>query len=109
MTTTKITREQYMANSSELHNAYYLQFATPATFQFVRSVIGLERLRKSKCKHFNDIGIKHRYSSQIGCSTWLWDSAPVNVALCRELGEGCSLSTHTCVGKAAARHIIDNE
>ena len=36
-----ITRKDYMANSAELHHAYYLQFATEATKRFVLEHIGM--------------------------------------------------------------------
>jgi hypothetical protein len=100
-----ITRTEYMQNSSVLHYEYYLQFATDSTFHFVRTSIGLEKLRSSKDKYFNDI-IKHGPSGG-----WIWDHSPVNLPLMRELGEvGTkslpSKSTCTCVGKAAARKIL---
>lgn len=105
-----ITRAQYMANSSELHHEYYLQFATDATFQFVRSSIGIAKLKTSKDKYFNDI---IRMPGRAD-ATWIWDSSPMNIAIARELGEiGArslpSKSTRTCVGKAAARHLLNEE
>jgi len=100
-----ITREQYMQNSSELHHAYYLQFATESTFQFVRSQIGLEKLKTSKDKYFNDI-IRLPGTAN---ATWIWDRAPINQTLCREIGENLSRSTFTCVSKAAARELLNRE
>lgn len=104
-----ITREQYMANSSELHNDYYLQFATESTFLFVRSSIGIEKLKSSKDKYFNDIiRMPGRADAR-----WIWDSSPMNLDLARELGEVGqkslpSKSTRTCVGKAAARKLLND-
>ncbi len=98
-----ITRDKYMENSSELHHAYYLQFATEGTFNFVRQNIGLKKLKASGdpvC--FNDL-YKHRDGGRGG---WIWDEAPINRTLCKELGEGLSPSTFTCVSKAAARQIL---
>jgi hypothetical protein len=102
-----ITRDQYMENSSELHQEYYLQFATESTFHFARTQIGLEKLRSSKDKYFNDI-IKH---SNNGAGGWIWDNSPVNLTLMRELGEVGprslpSMASHTCVGKAAAKKLL---
>jgi len=102
-----ITRTEYMKNSSELHQEYYLQFATESTFQFVRSRIGLEKLRSSKDKYFNDV---IRMPGRAD-ATWIWDLSPCNLQLMRELGEvGTkslpSKSTCTCVGKAAARKLL---
>jgi hypothetical protein len=96
-----------MENSSELHQDYYLQFATEATFNFVRTQIGLEKLRKSKDKYFNDVIRMPGHAD----STWIWDSSPYNLQLMRELGEVGersipSKSTRTCVGKAAARKLL---
>jgi len=100
--TTPITRAQYMENSDELHHAYYLQFATPATRNFVVTHIGMEKLLACEDqKHLNGCV---RWTN--GGRTWLWDGAPINATLARELGESICLSTHTCVGKAAARELI---
>jgi hypothetical protein len=98
-----------MENSSELHQQYYLQFATASTFHFVQTQIGLEKLRNSKDKYFNDI---IRMPGRAD-ATWIWDSSPVNLHLMRELGEvgaksSPSKSTHTCVGKAAARKLLSD-
>ena len=102
-----ITRSQYMENSSELHQEYYLQFATESTFHFVRTKIGLEKLRSSKDKYFNDI---IRMPGRAD-ATWIWDFSPCNLQFMRELGEVGerslpSKSTCTCVGKAAARKLL---
>lgn len=104
-----ITREQYLANGSELHQDYFLQFATESTFQFVRYSIGIEKLKTSKDKYFNDI-IRLPGTAD---ATWIWDSSPMNLALARELGEVGqkylpSKSTRTCVGKAAARKLLND-
>lgn len=105
-----ITRNEYMANSDELHHAYYMQFVTKETERFISECIGLDKLRKSKDKWFNDI-IKH---SRNGLGGWIWDSTPCNIALMREAGELSahglpSMATHTCVGKACARDLLAKE
>ena len=104
-----ITREQYLANGSELHQDYFLQFATQSTFEFVRSRIGLEKLKSSKDKYFNDV-IRMPGTAE---ATWIWDLSPMNLDLARELGEVGqkslpSKSTRTCVGKAAARKLLND-
>ena len=101
-----ITRAEYM-NNSELFNEYYGQFILPETRYFIISAIGMEKLLKSKDKHFNDI-IKH---SNGGAGGWVWDFTPFNLQLARELGEVSkngtgSMSTHTCVGKVCARRLL---
>lgn len=116
MNTQPMTYAEYMKPSEsrdtswDKHQSFYLQFATPATYQFVETCIGLDKLRRSKDKCFNDI-IQH---SNGGAGGWVWDSSPVNLVLMRELGlvsRGCrpSLSEHTCVGKAAARELLRRE
>ena len=103
-----ITRQDYMKNSSELHHAYYMQFVTEETKRFVLNRIGMNKLIRSDCKHFNDI-IKH---SNNGLGGWIWDYSPVNMELVYQLNEtkiGClpSLSFYTCVGKACARWLVE--
>ena len=101
-----ITHKEYMANSAELHHAYYLQFATEATKRFVLERIGMDKLLRSTCPHPNDI-VKHN----IGVGSWVWDYSPCNVTLMREAGAvpvGCLpiASMCTCVGKAVAKELI---
>lgn len=102
-----ITRKEYMANSAELHHAYYLQFATEETKRFVLELIGMDKLLRSTCPHLNDI-VKH---SNSGAGSWVWDYSPCNVTLMREVGEVSagylpSPSTCTCVGKVVAKELI---
>ena len=107
---TYITRSQYLENSSELHHSYNMQFVTDTTLKFVVDNIGLDKLRKSKDYHFNDI-IKH---SNGGSGGWIWDFTPIDLELARELGAVGknslpSPATRTCIGKAAARHLLQKE
>jgi hypothetical protein len=88
-----------MDNSSELHHEYYSQFVTDSTIAFVAQNIGLKRLRASTDPHLNDVVRMKR-------NGWVWDYTPINTHLAKELGEGDSLSTRTCVGKAAARIML---
>jgi hypothetical protein len=109
----KITRDDYMSNGDALemndpkrwenHCDYYAQFITPATEAFILSHVGLKKLKTSKDKYFNDI-IKH---SNGGAGGWIWDRTPFNTTLARELGENLSMSTHTCIGKEAARRLLE--
>ena len=99
-----ITRKQYMENSSELHHAYYSQFVTEATKRYILSDLTIKQIQKaldSGDEHLNDIKIPFNNMGSGG--NWWWDYAPINITLLKELGEGRSLSTHTCVAKAAAR------
>jgi hypothetical protein len=103
-----ITKKEYMADSSVLHHDYYSQFVTQATISFVRTQIGMKRLLASTDKHLNDVS----YSPfDGGLGSWMWDFAPINMELARELGEVSkgglgSPATHTCISKAAARQLI---
>ncbi len=102
----KITRNQYMKNSSELRDDYYSQFVTSETMQFISLNVGVDKLKKSKCEHFNDI-------ERMAQNSWIWDKSPINMELARELKEVSrnampSLSTRTCTGKAAARILLKN-
>ena len=107
MTHNLITRNEYMDNSTELHQDYYAQFATEATRGFILSNIGLDKLKQSKDSCFNDI-IKH---SNGGAGGWIWDRAPYDHSKMIEAGE-CSekykpsLSTITCTAKACARQLL---
>jgi len=99
-----IKRSEYMENSSELHHVYYSQFVTPETLNFVRNQIGMDKIKASKDPHLNDV-VKWEQGGQ----TWKWDRSPINVPYAKECGEGVSLSTRTCVGKAAARMLLKQE
>ena len=98
-----MTRKQYMENSSENFRAYYGQFVTQSAIDFVKRNIGIKKLKESKDPHFNDI-IKH---SNGGAGGWIWDHTPFNIELARKLGECNSMATHTCIGKEAARQILE--
>ncbi len=103
-----ITRVNYMANSTELHTKYYLQFAKESTYEFIEKSIGLDRIKRSKCPHLNDV-VKQKPSGG-----WLWDNSPYDLEkmyLAGECSRGYlpSLSSRTCVGKAAAKHLLSLE
>ena len=93
-----ITREEYMNNSSKLHFAYNCQFVTEETKQYVKTSIGLGKIAKSKDQHLNDVC----KMANNGAGNWLWDFAPINIALLKDAQEFDSRSTRTCVSKAAA-------
>lgn len=107
-----ITRDDYMNyNGKMIHHAFYSQFVLDATIGFVLNEVGKDKLMQSKDFHLNDIDIKH---SNGGTGSWLWDFSPANLNLARELGAVGknsigSPSFYTCVGKAAARMIINDQ
>lgn len=100
-----ITYQEYMKNSSELYQKYYEQFITNDTIEFVKTRIGVEKLKKSEDLYFNDI------ISLNGSNAWIWDFTPFDVQLMRECGgvNANSPSCHTCVGKACARMLLNQE
>ena len=103
-----ITRKEYMADSSAKHHDYYAQFVTESTKQFILRSLTVKQIAKaieSGDKHLNKIKIP--YNNMGNGGSWWWDGAPVNSTLARELGENLSPSTHTCVGKAAAKIILE--
>ena len=101
-----ITRQQYLANSKELHHAYWLQFATPGTYDLVRHFIGVDKIKASKDPAMNDIRLAH------------WDALnqfikdTVNTKA-KNISDGYtepgkylwSLSDCVCIAKAVAREI----
>ena len=93
-----ITRAQYIVNSKELFNDYYLQFATQASYDFISSKFPIKTLLSSKDGHLNDLAV--------WLDGWVWDFTPINTQLAHELGDNNSDSTHTLVGKAIAKKMI---
>lgn len=101
----KMTRKEYMKDSSANFSDYYGQFITEHTINFIKHEIGIKKLKTSKCEHLNDL-----YShSNGGAGTWIWDFTPFNQTLAREMGESFSPSTHTCIGKECARRLLEEE
>ena len=98
-----ITRKEYMIDSSNLFHAYFLQFATKRTYDFINNEIGIDKLKTSKDEHLNDL-YKH---SNGGAGSWIWDFAPINETLVCEAGDNMSQSTHTCVAKSVARELLN--
>lgn len=75
-TTSLITREQYMQNYSELHHAYFLQFATESTKQFILCSLSIDKIKdalSSGDEHLNKIKIPYNNMSHGG--GWWWDGA----------------------------------
>jgi hypothetical protein len=50
-----MNRKEYMANPNKLHRAYYGQFVTPSIRRYVANCIGIDQIRASKDRYFNDI------------------------------------------------------
>ena len=99
----QIRREKGNEAAQNFHQEYYAQFVTPATIAFVKTHIGLQKLQASECPHLNDVV---RMNGRYG---WIWDRSPMNVQKLRDAGEVNieTASNRTCVGKAAARIILE--
>lgn len=108
-TATAITRKDYM-NDSGLHHEYFLQFATESTKAFILNSLTVKDIKKaleSGDEHLNDIKIPFNNMGTMN-GRWWWDNAPINTELLREAGEINSKSTHTCIAKAMAKHLVNN-
>lgn len=106
MKTKVITRQEYMSDSSNLHDSYFLQFATDETKRYVLSSLKVENIKKALQNgdtHLNMIKIPYNNMNHGG--GWWWDDCPINTRLLKDLGESNSRSTHTCVAKALARSL----
>lgn len=123
-----ITRKEYMANSANLHRAYYSQFITEEMEQLIQLHIGLDRLLTSKDEHFNDITdirewdamMYSTYDKRDGrklCAGWLgnieayetrwhFNCHPV-IKLMRDAGDVPTLSGYTCTFKECARQMVE--
>ena len=101
----RYTRQQYMDKECT-HHQYYSQFVTQATKDFVIREFGMKKLNASKCEHLNDL-CKHTTGTNGG--RWTWDYSPMNESLAKELGANRSPATYTCVGKAAARILMEEQ
>lgn len=106
------TRKQYM-NGEVSHHEFYSQFVTESTKRYVLDSLSIEQLKNaidSGDEHLNEIKIPFNNMGSGG--NWWWDFSPINLKLARELGAvGLnsipSASTLTCVGKAAARILVE--
>lgn len=105
------TRKDYMADPchavgneadrAAAHRRYYAQFVTPYVLSLVRARIGVDRIKASTDRHFNDIPLR------------LWDQlhpalvqGVANIgAKINGAGFGVSLSDIVCVAKEAAKQI----
>ena len=79
------TRKQYI-NKEVTHSEYYGQYVTDSIKESIKLSIGLDRILKSKCEHFNDIPLV------------LWDRFH-----CPQPGR--ALSDTVCIYKEAARQL----
>lgn len=96
-----ITRKDYL-DGKATHREYYAQFVTEQIRDLVRHGVGIERIKKSTDKHFNDIPLH------------IWDCLASNnrYALAISKSENgqkdFSLGSSVCILKEAARQIKEN-
>lgn len=100
-----ITRAEYMADSKNLHQAYYLELARHAGLTERTLPVSLERIRKAleTDEHMNNIPL------------YLWDlcvtphvrSAIAQVNIVKEGTCTSSLNDGVCALKALARHLAE--
>ena len=97
-----ITRQQYLADSANLHHTYYLQFATESTYKLVKSFVGGRDYRSIPLRRWDSISELVRMS----VNKTLLRSALLGSAEGYEYPNyGWSLSTSVCIAKAVAREL----
>lgn len=94
------TRSQYLDGVCT-HNEYYAQFVNEPILDCVKGRIGVENIKKSTNKHFNDIPLR-KWDDIIGITT-------TQQKLMKELGESYTIAVGVCILKAAARIIKESE
>lgn len=98
-----ITYAEYMANPSELHHAYFLQFVTPYVMGRVRQACKLEVLQSSQSRHFSDV---YSCADVWNKLAWIPSEALKKMKACGETN--CNtIGNGVCIAKAAARHWVE--
>lgn len=100
---TIITRQQYMANSSELHRAYYAQFITSA----VRA--NVSRMDLATLQHDFKIEDERGDVTQKLYPLRVWDNflGAGNGTLMVECGDYMTKAGSVCIHKEAARQRVE--
>lgn len=96
-----ITHAQYMADSSNLHQDYYLQFVTPTMLDYYSKQTDVLTKCKASDKWFNE-GFTLQQWDRITAST----RHMLDEQCIRSLGGNISSATLVCITKAAFRHIL---
>jgi hypothetical protein len=89
------TRQDYMQNKCT-HEQYYRQFVNDNVILMLKDSIGIDRIKKAKDKHFNDIPL------------YKWDNIGLScdvVDLLKQAGDYYTLAGQVCILKAGARKI----
>lgn len=101
-----ITRQQYLSDSTNLHESYYKQFVNSSIKQMVLNKFGIEKLKKHYAAKFGDknyIDLNHWDSLAGGYSSQLCASK------LKEVGDYPSLAGAVCILKTAARMIVEED
>lgn len=100
-----ITRQQYLNDAHNLHDAYYGQFVTAGIKQMVLNAFGLDRIRK----HVLAGGMGN--PGYIGLSRWDGLAggygSKLGEAEMKKVGDYPSLAGAVCILKQAAKMIVN--
>jgi len=81
------------------HREFYTQFVNDSTKRDVLNRISIVRLKETECEHLNDIPLTE------------WDSIGLSLSLAasfESVGDHWSLAGLVCIGKEAARQLIES-
>jgi hypothetical protein len=90
-------RKDYM-NGKISHREYQAQFVNDNVKRMVIDAIGIERLKKSKDEHFNDIPLH------------IWDNIGLPYGISeklKEAGDYYTLAGQVCILKEAGRQLLE--
>jgi hypothetical protein len=93
------SRKQYL-NGDCSYRGYYSQFVDDNVKQMVKDRVGIERLKKSTDKNFNDLKLV------------IWDNVglPWNISnQLKERGDFMTAADRVCIVKEAARQLLEDE
>ena len=92
-----ITRKEYMADSTNLHHSYYLQFATESTYALIKRFVGERDYKSIPLHQWDSLSELVRMSAD---KRLLSKAEGYEYPKC-----GWSLSTSVCIAKAVAREL----
>ena len=105
---TMFTRNQYMKKECT-HSEYYAQFVTKGMKKMVESRFTLERLKRSKDGHFNDVTQLREWDVLNDLTRSMLDKALWKSLECpyTENGYLWSMNNNICILKEAARQLVE--
>ena len=103
------TRKEYL-NGEINHHDYYSQFVTESSKEFIKRSLKVEDIKKALDGGDTALNkIKIPYNNLTTGGGWWWDGTPVNIEALKSCEETDTPATRTCVGKTAARILVENE